>query len=207
MLKSSGFEFHALTRKSSGGRPRVDYVIKSLRDAQMFCGEAGTETGRAIMGVILDHHEEFQKLLDGDQRAHARLAEVALPSSGDPVLLLNTAVQMMREDQLALQQRVAELEAAAFVGARPGERTAVEVARALKLYSSTGKPHAQFVSALAQDLDIAARRGVSLAGHPTRFYTAAHLDELRAQVEVVTVSGACCEVAAGDVTWKVLRKP
>lgn len=198
-LKNSGFDFLAKPLKSTGGRPRVEYIIPSLRDAQEFCMMASTAVGGVLRGVILDHHEEFQKLLDGDAEAHARLAEVApVPApapTGDPVLMLNAAIQMMREDQLKLIARVEELEREAELGPRPGELSALDIAKMYNLTSRSGKPHTQFVTMFMRHRYIPHRLGRSACGmYEQKFYSREHLEWFEGELYC-----ACCPEAWSSV--------
>lgn len=71
-LKSSGLSFAEFTAKPSGaqgGRPSNDYLM-DLRTAQRFCARVQTPVGQQILDLILDHHDEFQKLLAEIGRAH-----------------------------------------------------------------------------------------------------------------------------------------
>ena len=110
-LRDSGLHFCAVQRKSSGGRPEEDCVL-SLRDAQLFAARARTDVGQQILSLIIDHHDEFQRLLDGDVDARARLAEVqpaAAPTlTDDPILNALTIAIESRRAQLVLEQQVRE---------------------------------------------------------------------------------------------------
>ena len=96
---------------STGGRPGDDYVL-TLRDAQLFAARARTDVGQQILSLIIDHHDEFQRLLDGDVDARARLAEVqpaAAPTlTDDPILNALTIAIESRRAQLVLEQQVRE---------------------------------------------------------------------------------------------------
>src|SRR5690606_38782604 len=76
-LNSSGFDVTEAKDKSSGGRPPTEHIITNLNDAQRFCVRAHTAVGDQIADLIIAHHGEFQALLNGDARAHAKIAAAA----------------------------------------------------------------------------------------------------------------------------------
>lgn len=107
-----GFSPIRVKTPSTGGRPGDDYVF-TLRDAQRFAMRARTDVGHQIAELILDHHDEFQRLLDGDAEARARLAEVqpaatAPTLTDDPILNALTIAIESRRAQLVLEQQVRE---------------------------------------------------------------------------------------------------
>lgn len=113
-VEALGEDFSPIRVKtpSTGGRPGDDYVL-TLRDAQRFAMRARTEVGHQIAELILDHHDEFQRLLDGDVDARARLAEVqptatAPTLTDDPILNALTIAIESRRAQLVLEQQVRE---------------------------------------------------------------------------------------------------
>jgi transcriptional regulator with XRE-family HTH domain len=90
------------------GQRGEDHIL-SLRDAQRLAMRARTEVGHQIAELILDHHDEFQRLLTGDTDAHARLAaHTPVALSGDPILDALTIAADVRRQQLALRQQVQE---------------------------------------------------------------------------------------------------
>lgn len=111
-LRDSGLHFCAVQRKSSGGRPEEDCVL-TLRDAQMFAARARTDVGQQILELIIDHHDEFQRLIDGDVDARARLTEVqptATTLTGDPLMDALQSAAMAMQMQIQALQRQRELE-------------------------------------------------------------------------------------------------
>jgi transcriptional regulator with XRE-family HTH domain len=113
--------FTAHPKNPNGGRPGQDFLISDWRAAQKFCVRARTPMGERIADLILDHHEEFQRLLSGDAGAQARLdeaqatherIEAAAPvPTGDPLLDLIGVTGSMRRVQLDQQARIEALEA------------------------------------------------------------------------------------------------
>jgi transcriptional regulator with XRE-family HTH domain len=113
-LKASGATFTPVREDSRGGRPQEDYLM-SLRDAQRFCARVRTEVGGQILDLILDHHDEMQRLIAGDADAHQRLADAQTSAApvptGDPLLDLIGVTGSMRRVQLDQQARIEALEA------------------------------------------------------------------------------------------------
>lgn len=73
-LQNADLVFFTLTVKNAGrGRPSKDYLLEGIRSVQKFCARAKTDVGNQILGVIIDHHDEFQALLEGDRGAWERL--------------------------------------------------------------------------------------------------------------------------------------
>ena len=108
-LKDSGFSFQAVTCKPSGtqgGRPAADYLM-DLRTAQRFCARVQTPVGARILDLILDHHDEFQKLLAGDRSAHQQLAQAVAPAA----LSEDDRITAMLENMLASHKRQVALAA------------------------------------------------------------------------------------------------
>lgn len=93
-LKASGIPCSQARVKSRGGRPSEDYLLE-LDDAIEFCARAQTDVGRAMMRLLISHHNEFQKLLAGDPEALRQLADAAAPSS--------RTLGSAREERLRLQ--------------------------------------------------------------------------------------------------------
>lgn len=114
-LKRSGTNYAVISAEPDGaGAPRRDCIL-SLRDAQMFAMRARTDVGEQIAELILDHHDEFQRLLDGDVDARSRLAEVqpaatAPTLTGDPLMDALQSAAMAMQMQLQALQRQRELE-------------------------------------------------------------------------------------------------
>lgn len=112
--KAGVMGFSAHPKNPNGGRPGHDLIITDLRSAQKFALRARTEVGEQIADLILDHHDELQKLIAGDQTAHQRLADVqpaaaaALPD--DPVLAVLVSMAHVRTEQLADRARIERLE-------------------------------------------------------------------------------------------------
>lgn len=102
-----------VTRKS-GGRPGREILFADVREAQRYALRARTEVGAQIAELILDHHDEFQRLLRGDRDAHERLADAqpnpAPETPDDPVMAILAAAAETRRAQLAQEARLAALE-------------------------------------------------------------------------------------------------
>jgi hypothetical protein len=110
---SKRFPTLGLETSPKGGRPPEDYIL-SLRDAQKFAARTRTMVGSQICDLLIDHHEEFQKLLHGDQEAHKRLQEQAsgpavqapvVPVGIDPQFwMMGQLMGLTREEVAKLQQ-------------------------------------------------------------------------------------------------------
>lgn len=163
-LHTSGLNFHTIQRESTGGRPSADYIL-SLADARRFASRARTEVGRRILDTILEHHEEFQTLLEGDHAEAERIAERvaehrrdARLDSGDPLeraqAMLDAARRarderrMIVEEQEQQREEIAEIKAQLVRG--PGDVTAATIASEFGLFSRSGRPHAQAVISMAR---------------------------------------------------------
>jgi len=100
--QKAGMENFAITAKfrtGTRGPMMEDLIFKDLDDAQVFCIMANTDTGKQIARLILKHHTEFQKLLNGDQVALSNLAQVQ-PVQTDPVLMISEAISLLRKEQI-----------------------------------------------------------------------------------------------------------
>jgi transcriptional regulator with XRE-family HTH domain len=125
-LRAAGVEGSCVERKNpDGGRPGQDVLISSLRDAQLFCMRARSDAGERIAALILDHHEEFQRLLSGDAGAQARLDEaqataqrIEAQASADPLLGSLLALAQVRQVQLDQSARLDALERQAALRAQ-----------------------------------------------------------------------------------------
>jgi transcriptional regulator with XRE-family HTH domain len=167
-------EFLRSTQKLShtaenGGRPGSDYIITDLRAVQRFCSRARTEMGTRILDVILDHHDELQAMLAGDEQAEARheQAKSQAPPSADPLDALASMIEQMRsqrdaiEAQAKRQQQLEEkteqvVQLARRLETTPlaGERSAYQVAEEAGVKSNTGRPHSSAVVALIAELGL-----------------------------------------------------
>lgn len=100
----------SVTEKSTGGRPPEDLRFRDWKEAQKYCIRARTEMGDRIAELILEHHEEFQRVLSGDPEATARVREHRRASSApseDPLLAQLEAMARMRREALAREARLA----------------------------------------------------------------------------------------------------
>lgn len=114
-----GMEMLPIQVKSpfQNGPPERDLIL-SLRDAQKFAMRVRTPVGEQIADLILDHHDDFQRLLAGDratwkkvEAAAARPPEPSVPSTGDPILDQLAILAATRRAQLEQEQRLASIEA------------------------------------------------------------------------------------------------
>lgn len=119
-LLRSGLDFYSSEVKVAMGRPRKEYLFRSVNDAIEFCIIAASPTAHQIRRLLMAHHLEFQRLLAGDATAQARLDEAqavherieAAPApTGDPLLDLIGVTGSMRRVQLDQQARIEALEA------------------------------------------------------------------------------------------------
>lgn len=118
-LERADLDFSSVQGESTGGRPSTDYIL-SLRDAQKFAVRVQTEVGDAVADHILDHYNEFQKLLGGDKEVarraveHIRLTqpEQSAPDTidQDPIMQMVNAVGQLRAAQLEQERRQRELD-------------------------------------------------------------------------------------------------
>lgn len=115
-LKGSGADFTAVRLASRGGRPQEDYLM-SLRDAQRFCARVRTPVGEQILDLILDHHDELQRLIAGDSAAQLRLADaqavhsrIEQQAATDPLLSTILSTAQLRTQQLDHEARLRALE-------------------------------------------------------------------------------------------------
>lgn len=121
-LRRANLSFSPVQEESSGGRPSTDYVL-TLQDAKRFAARARTEVGLRILDVIIEHHDEFQRVLSGDPEATARVREHRRASSApaeDPLLAQLEAMARMRREALAREARLEAVEAS--LGALEEER-------------------------------------------------------------------------------------
>ena len=111
-LRAHGLAFAEIAAEGEhAGRIPSDHLL-TLKDAQRLAARAQTETGRRVLDLIIEHHDEFQALLRGDREAHARLADAqpAPETPDDPVMAILAAAAETRRAQLAHEQRLAALE-------------------------------------------------------------------------------------------------
>jgi hypothetical protein len=166
-LRAAGLPSSPVRGTHTHGQEVADYIL-TLLDAQRFAARARTEVGAAILDTILEHHAEFQRLLEGDQAAHDRLAAHRRPTpandmpewAGQIIAQLaalgatNKArvdemaqgVEFLREDNVLMRQ---ELEDTRLLHRmRPGEVDTTWMALRFDLFSSTGRVHINAVIAL-----------------------------------------------------------
>lgn len=117
-LASCGAEvFAAHPKNAARGRPGQDMLILDWRQAQKFCMRARTPVGEQIADLILDHHEEFQRLITGDSDAQQRLADaqavhakIEQQAATDPLLSTILSTAQLRTQQLDHEARLRALE-------------------------------------------------------------------------------------------------
>lgn len=123
-LRSSGLGFCPVQDRSSGGRPANDYLL-DFRDAVAFAAKAQTDVGRTILDLLISHHAEFQKLLDGDAEAIGKLADTVANKRALPAVT--------REQRLLMTEQARSLRAAARSASKRGDH---EGAQALNLQAA-----------------------------------------------------------------------
>jgi transcriptional regulator with XRE-family HTH domain len=157
------------SRTGERGPLSEDFILTNLRAVQRFCSSARTEMGARILDVILDHHDELQAMLAGDEQAKARheQAKNQAPPSADPLDALASMIEQMRsqrdaiEAQAKRQQQLEEkteqvVQLARRLETTPlaGERSAYQVAEEAGVKSNTGRPHSSAVVALIAELGL-----------------------------------------------------
>lgn len=231
-LESSGINFCPVQDESTGGRPSTDRIIPDLADAQMFCVQARTDVGKQIARLIIEHHSEFQRLLNGDAEAHAQLAAVQPPAalSTDPILAMLSALAATREAQMAQEaalarvsdqqqvqaqaleithQRLAMVEARYTVPA--GWISMIVAAQRCGAYSSTGKPHNRALLALARqmDLDVREKMAEMPTGHqaePASYIAPDDVPTLKAALKALSAGAGGARVVpvrTATVTYQI----
>lgn len=137
--QNAGMAILAVSANNPGkGRPGQDILFLNPREAQKFCMRTRSAVGEQIADLILDQHDEFQKLLNGDKEAHQQLAKVAhQPLDIDPALALSDdkdiqlllAMARQRAVLIAQEQRTVELEREAQRTREDQQRLAEQQAR------------------------------------------------------------------------------
>ena len=184
-LERSGLKRSPVRRTFASGQTGTDYVL-ALADAQFFAISAHTEMGERIARLIIEHHNEFQRLLDGDAEAEQRLhAHRAVTSAldadrDDPILSTLRSAMETRQRQLELEREVYQQreELAGFRTAleemrrgrwrQEGEVSATWLAGQCRMYSKGGHPH----NRAAITLGLA--RGFAAAGFMRQVAVEAH---------------------------------
>lgn len=109
--------FQCEIKNPAGGRPAQDLIIADVRAVQKFAVRSRTPVGEQIADLILDHHEEFQRLIAGDAQAQQRLADaqavhtkIEQQAATDPLLGSLLALAEVRTRQLDHDARLKALE-------------------------------------------------------------------------------------------------
>lgn len=126
----AGMEVFTVHPKNAArGRPGQDMLISDWRAAQKFCMRARTPVGEKIAELILDHHDEFQRLITGDADAQQRLADaqatherIEAQAAADPLLGSLLALAQVRQTQLDQTARIEALERAEKIRCEESER-------------------------------------------------------------------------------------
>lgn len=165
-LRASGFPSSPVRETLGSGQKGTDHIL-TLLDAQRFAARARTEVGAAILDTILEHHAEFQRVLEGDIEAQARVEthQRATGTDGggvDYIAIMEAGLKQARQTREALQaaeRERARLERsiedvrqdiALSTHRRDGEMSTAAVARRCRIYSRSGKPHTTAVIALTR---------------------------------------------------------
>ena len=168
-LKSSGLDYEhvELAAPQNGGTARQDAIL-TLRDAQRFAAKARTEVGEQILDTILDHHDDFQKLLAGDEETWERTERHSQREERDPnaefrdmIMTSMTAFNAQLASVGAvfgqisgavsqIEQRVTAAEQA-LQTKRPTEIECYEFAEQLGMTSDSDRPHSQAIGALLRE--------------------------------------------------------
>jgi rubrerythrin len=167
-----GGDYESLVRVT-GDRSDIvqDIVFTNLKDAQLFCVRARNDAGAAIAEVILEHHNEFQKLLEGsDEEAREVVEKVvehreskptqdALVPVTDPSTALiaqmyndykelaNRTIGALEERNDRLTTMLDSYKAIYPNQKRPDEMTGQEIAASMGWMSSGNHPHSEAVNA------------------------------------------------------------
>ena len=173
-LRGHGIQSAEISASSARSGPAPSDHLLTLKDAQRLAARAQTPTGRAILDLIIEHHEEFQRLLAGDADAHERLAD-AQPSAAhetpaDPVMAMLAAAAETRRAQLAHESRLAALEhQMAHATTRLASVDAIHDARTLRpgeVYLSAVARHHGWLTSGGHAYPLAVRLSLACAGRP-----------------------------------------
>ena len=171
-LRAHGLAFAEIAAEGEhAGRIPSDHLL-TLKDAQRLAARAQTETGRRVLDLIIEHHDEFQALLRGDREAHARLADAqpAPETPDDPVMAILAAAAETRRAQLAHEQRLAALEhQMAHATTRLASVDAIHDARTLRpgeVYLSAVARHHGWLTSGGHAYPLAVRLSLACAGRP-----------------------------------------
>lgn len=137
-----------VTAESASGRPREDHIL-SLKDAQRFAARTRTPVGERILDLIIEHHADFQRLLDGDEEVQARVEEhkSTIRRSPQPtnIQILLEAVKGLADleaKQLEHERKLDAVMASLDQSLKPGERSAESLARMAGWKTKNGNFHA-----------------------------------------------------------------
>lgn len=155
-LKTYEIAFSAHQRKSTGGRPSMEHIL-TFNDAQRFCARANTPTGRKILDVMIEHHNEYQALLNGDMNAANRLATqirrapqgALMTKQAELFLQMCQEQDAMRAQLEELKRRQDELEAGRETPKATNEYFPSQIARRLGWQTSGGNDHGVAINAIA----------------------------------------------------------
>lgn len=158
----------------SGSKPFEDVLFGGLHQAQLFCVRARTEGGAAIAEIILEHHNEFQKLLEGShdearevvervvEHRVARETQDQLTSLQEALIDAQKQNRQMYEDYRALasgtidelksrneklDDMVKRYQQIRPNMRRPDEMTPTDIANLMGWLSASGKGHGQAINA------------------------------------------------------------
>lgn len=168
-----------VTAESASGRPREDHIL-SLKDAQRFAARTRTPVGERILDLIIEHHSDFQRLLEGDEEVQARVEEhkSTIRRSPQPtnIQILLEAVKGLADleaKQLEHERKLEAVMASLDQSLKPGERSAETLARMAGWKTKNGNFHAGAVH-LIRKLE-----GCQLGEH---YRLQKHWDEMSGQV-------------------------
>lgn len=168
-----------VTAESASGRPREDHIL-SLKDAQRFAARTRTPVGERILDLIIEHHSDFQRLLEGDEEVQARVEEhkSTIRRSPQPtnIQILLEAVKGLADleaKQIEHERKLEAVMASLDQSLKPGERSAETLARMAGWKTKNGNFHAGAVH-LIRKLE-----GCQLGEH---YRLQKHWDEMSGQV-------------------------
>ena len=169
---NAGMEVFTVHPKNAArGRPGQDMLICGWRDAQKFCMRARTPVGEKIAELILDHHEEFQRLITGDAGAEQRLADaqathdrIEAQAAADPLLGSLLALAQVRQVQLDQTARIEALERESRARAEHDRRMIASL-EALPAPTEEARPLSPRKALVALVQDVGFKAGGGLAYH------------------------------------------
>lgn len=169
---NAGMEVFTVHPKNAArGRPGQDMLICGWRDAQKFCMRARTPVGEKIAELILDHHEEFQRLIAGDAGAQQRLADaqathdrIEAQAAADPLLGSLLALAQVRQTQLDQTARIEALERESRARAEHDRRMIASL-EALPAPTEEARPLSPRKALVALVQDVGFKAGGGLAYH------------------------------------------